>query len=298
MNQGKTASRLALLLPLTLLLLPIGAVRASHMGGPSILVDPSSIVDGMTVPAGTVLPGYTFSVNVVADEVGTFNAYDISLRYGTTILTATAVTLLSVQGQSFAEAIPTVLDDSTGTIRVAAGISGGGTVTVLARDPLFRIDFVVEGFGTSPLDVANDKVVLGGDSILHGTQDGMVTTFPEPPVTRSALIRRQAWPGTFHLDISNTGGQLALFALVKNTHPTNTAPFVKVVFAVSIGGLVTPVESNSISLMPGEIGQVRGTATISTPGVYSVVAVPFTSAENLVFFQGENSKSFIFRAAD
>lgn len=127
--------------------------------------------------------GDVFSIRVNADEIGEFNAYDISLRYATAILTATGVNILPVLGQTFIELIPTVVDDSTGSVRVVAGIPSAGRVTVTGSEPLFQVNFRVDDPGTTNLDLVNDKITLGGELILHATRGGVFTTTgARPPV--------------------------------------------------------------------------------------------------------------------
>ncbi len=286
MNWRKTTSRLALLLSLSVLLFPYASVNASLGLGPLLAVSPASV-------GGALLPGDTFTITVIADEVGQFNGYDISLKYNTTVLTATGVVILPVQGQNFQQLI-LVADDATGTIRVSAGLLGS-TVTVMDTAPLFSADFVVDDFGSSALDLTNDRIALGLTPILHTTQDGSVATVPRPLPTSSQLIRWKIKPDFQHMHFPTTGNLQTLFARVANSGP-NTAT-IKVVFFVSMGGPVEVLESNAVTLVPGDFTTVQTDPfRVTLPGSYTVVGVPFNSAEGILYFQGENSAVEVFKA--
>ncbi len=86
-----------------------------------------------------------------------------------------------------------------------------------------------------------------------------------------------------------------LLGLVRNTGQ-NTA-MIKIVFFVSFAGYTSTVESNNAMLMPGEEAEVATDSFMVTlVGVYTVVGVPFNSAEGILFFPGENSAVEVFFA--
>ncbi len=291
MNQKRALPSLVLLSSLMVLLSPLGVVSASHGGGPLLEVVPSNIDGGL-------VPGDTFSITVNADEVGEFNAYEITLKYNTGTLTATSATILTVQGQTFSQIIM-VVDDPTGTVTVSAGLFGPSSVTVIASEALFSVSFEVDDFGTSNLSLINDQIALRGNLIGHETRDGSVATVARPLPTSSALIRWKVKPGIQHMHFSKTGASggnmQTLLGLVRNTGQ-NTA-MIKIVFFVSFAGYTSTVESNNAMLMPGEEAEVATDSFMVTlVGVYTVVGVPFNSAEGILFFPGENSAVEVFFA--
>ncbi len=286
MKGRKTASTLALLISLSVILFPLAPVRASFGLGPLLAILPC----GMS----GLIPGDSFTITVNADEIGQFNSYDITLKYSTTVLTATQATILPVFGVTFQRLI-LVVDDSTGTVRVSAGLFGS-TVSVSNTQALFSVKFVVEDFGTSSLSMVNDKIALGANLIQHSTNSCSVSTIAKPPPTSSALTGWKIKPDIQHMHFFKTGASggtiQTLFAQIANTGTTKAT--VKVVFFV---GLTQIIPSNLVTLDPGSFTTVSTQPfNVTTPGVYSVVGLPFNSAEGALFFQGENSAGEIFKA--
>lgn len=167
--------------------------------GARIFVDPPEIIDP------TMSPSSTFSVNITVDDVGNLKVCKFNMSYNTEIISWIGLKLFKVQNQT-----PTavaMMDDEIGFIWVK--LTYGTELTISEPMALVKLDFHVDAFGCTPLDL-HDTILLNseGEPIEHMTEDGyFCTLIRDVAVTNVVPEQNWAYQGwTINISITVVNG--------------------------------------------------------------------------------------------
>ena len=130
-----------------------------------LAVEPPIIIDI------ELTPNSAFSINITVANVEKLWVYQFMLYYNTTILTATDYGSYS----PFTEKAFTQINDTAGWIFLAYSMPFGEKVGFSTVDPtpIARIDFTVDAYGRSSLDLRKSLLVtVDAEAIPHDVSDG------------------------------------------------------------------------------------------------------------------------------
>ena len=197
---------------LAMILLSVATVNTLYPDSTAISVQPPAIVNEALVP------GASFSVEIVISDVTNLGGYEFNLTYDTNVLTATKFTVLNGTDDFFAESKVwySEINDPKGTViavvsATVGGVSGTGAVAT--------IDFEVDSIGKTGLNLTDTKLGtwdIPSEPIDHEVHNGYFDNTPvaataisvEPP----AIVNEALVPGdTFSInitisDVENLGG--------------------------------------------------------------------------------------------
>ena len=190
------------MLPLVLIAitaLTLIPILATATGSTTVSVDPSSLTG--------VLPGSTFSVDIVVTDVTDMYGYEFKLNYDTRVLTATAISLvgniLEPGYFPWKQEINDALTPVTGRVWCAVTQELGAVGGVSGSGLLATITFSVDALGVSDLDLY-DVELRDPDGALITTEvsDGYFSTYPIVSVDPALTVNPALGVGaTFDVDI-------------------------------------------------------------------------------------------------
>jgi len=162
-----------LLLFVTAVVSPLVPVYGWQPDGRATLVAPN-VVDT------SLVSGSSFSIQITVDEVKKLWGYTIVLSYNTTVLTAVSAAPwppppYPVYFPPFYQPLPSKIDDAAGYVAISAATYYGDAVGVNATEPIpiAQINFKVDAYGYSPLDLHDTKLTdVSGNVIDHDVVDG------------------------------------------------------------------------------------------------------------------------------
>jgi len=273
-------------------------------------------------------PGDSFTVSVFISNVENLVGYDVILRYNHFALTATnvvfdtnvdhSVNTVFCMDDIFTPHIPCrdsqvsaqIFQDATGTIRSARSLKSGVTMNVDSNTgdlPALVVTFMSKVRESAVIHIATDEecacnglaVIMGGQSvgIPHTTADA--TFFTEPNIlfhSWNATISQSQ--KTLFLDRGETS--VTLVSKLKLSSKETVPGFAFVVFDVlDPQGGDTPVVSNTVVLVPGDIKTVTGAYTFSSDcsvscGTYLILVTLWRGSvpEAIVAFQQSTGQHF------
>lgn len=113
----------------------------------------STVLSASIIVDDTLTSGSTFSINITVAHVEGLWGFQFVLYYNTTVLTATGYSSYD----PFTFEHPSQINDTTGEVSIAYSMEFGEEVGFSTVDPvsIARINFTVDGYGTSTLDLRN-----------------------------------------------------------------------------------------------------------------------------------------------
>jgi hypothetical protein len=247
---------------------------------------PSLIVHGVSAGVLSVDPslvgqdvGGTFTVAVDVSGVSNLVAYDITLNYANTILSAVSAnfdTSTIVTGTMHFNVVMSI-SDAAGSVRYAVTLAGGSTVQATGQAAL-KVTFKVLAFGGSALSI-------GPTSQLVSIVNGVITNVPYsvvngqfvvPPTILIVTPNGTVAPSERVRRLSLGEHFVDLQGFVQLSPKAPQAAFGGVIFdIVSPDGVDTPVVSSIAFMFPGDIATVTGLYTFgSITGTYRISVTP------------------------
>ena len=131
----------------------------------------STVLSAPLIVSRTLTPGSTLSIDITIADVEKLFCYEFWLYYNATVLTATSVS--SYDPFTLPMVAPTI-NETAGWVYVAQSMPMGEKEGFSTVDPapIAKIDFTVDGYGTSTLDLRNSKLADLPIAISHEVLDG------------------------------------------------------------------------------------------------------------------------------
>jgi len=254
----------------------------------SVRAQPPTLMTDSAIYAGD--PGSFFDVFVLMCDVNDLLAYDITVSYDTSILTAMAAdfdTSTLVAGTPHFNVVASV-SDPTGTVRYAMSFTGGYTQDVVGCLPAMIISFVVQQTGDSAIDINDDDIVIGPPPafLMHDTVDGL---FQAPPAVQLHRWDASVSPSDRQKFLSKGETMLTLVGTVRLTNQAVRGGYAFIVFdIVGPNGELTQAVSNTVLVNPGEIVDVSAPYEFAAvTGRYEIFATLWRGPSLDLFVQGD-----------
>jgi hypothetical protein len=249
----------------------------SNPGTPNVYVDPPTKIDiGLN-------PGSSFTVTIKISNVERMWAFSAFLRWGTPILNVTDDTKVTQVGQ-FLEAGGTVskiikVYPDEGKLFVMAALSGEEAEPQTGDGILFTVEFLVEGWGASPIDLYETKVQVRPEigqpyPVEHTAEDGFFSNITPADyevavtnVTSSKTVVCIGYTTYINVTLKNDGtattafavtayynsssigfGQMVTLASGASTTTTitwDTTDVAKGIYTISAAAYILPNETNT-----------------------------------------------------
>ena len=258
----------------------IAGIAYAPVTVPEIYIDPA---------ASTASPDGYFDVNVNIADVTDLFSWGLNVGFNPNILevvSATEGSFLAGQpgGTSFVNKIYlTYVALGCTTLGAYPGVSGSGT--------LATVTFHVKDAGKSALDVYSSTLLDSTiTQIAHTATDGTFQT------DGANLVKKSAWPGNHHFDVSKHGPNQTLYAIAKNLASVDLYVYVRFDI-VRDDAFVTTVTTVTTVLTPGTqmtLSADFGPLTAADAGKYYVSASAWYSWTGYYFTEGEKLKTFSF----
>jgi hypothetical protein len=143
----------------------------SNIAFSELYIDPSEFI------SSELLPGATFTVDVVVDDVENMYGYEFKLAYNTEMLTCIGIYIHPIFNEThFTTSLQ--MDDSAGLIWIKVDYySPAIPITTYTPVTLVTLTFMVDNVGSSVLDLYDTSITdPDGQPILHEATDGYVQT--------------------------------------------------------------------------------------------------------------------------
>jgi len=270
----------------------------------SLAVSPT-VVDGIERNLG---PGSTFSIEVNVDDVEAMLGYQIWLGYDTSVLTPTALNSYF----PFTNTLGQEINDVQGYLYMVYTYPLPELIGLYTTDPLpvARIDFTVDAYGYSQLDLYKTRIMhISEAPIPHTLNDGSFFNIEIHDVAITGVIRNQTFakpgrsisinvtaqnqgtfPDTFDVTAyANTTliGTQTVTALVPKTSKIltftwDTTGFAEATYTLSANASVVAQETDT-----ADNSYTDGTVTVTSLAVHDIAITSVTATPTSVFV-GQN----------
>ena len=187
--------------------------------------NPGTVLSAPLVRDSSLDPGSTLIVNITVAEVSQMLGYMFTLRYDPNVLTAVSAAPwppppYPIYFPPFYQPLPSKINNTAGYVQLAAITYYADPEGINTTEPMAicRIDFVVDDYGESVLDLHDTKLTdIHGDEMDHTVVDGHFSNLDErhdvavAGVTANQSIVTSGRSISINVTVTNEGNVLETF---------------------------------------------------------------------------------------